>query len=106
MRLLLISLLLVGTGCYSKTGPAPGDTEAQERFWTQEPVGVREDALRWELQNACPNADRAEIAEVAGVTVRYGELLASEYNLSRPPEYHNIAVRMGIEKRGLCFELA
>lgn len=105
-RFALILALSALTGCYSSTGPAEGDTAEQERLWTQTPVDTRIRALRQVLRDACPQADALEIADVAGVTVRYGELLAESYDLSRPPEYHNIAVRLGMKKRGLCFQLA
>jgi len=104
--LILSPTLLFLTGCYSSTGPAKGDTEAQERFWTQAPIEKRIEALQSVLHRACPAANPAEVAEVAGVTIRYGERLIDDYDLSRPPEYHNIAVRLGLKKRGLCFELA
>jgi len=79
----------------------------QERFWTTAPEDVRVEALRLEMRQTCPRADAAEVANVAGVTVRYGELLRDEYELTRPPEYNNVAVSLGLKnKRGRCYELA
>lgn len=103
---LILALLPLCGGCYSATGPAPGDTDAQHDFWTGASESARVAALRHELTVCCPRADPAEVDAVAGVGIRYGELLADEYGLSRPPEYHNLAVRLGLKPRGLCFELA
>src|SRR5436305_939534 len=86
----LVPVLLTCGGCYSATGPAPGDTAEQERFWTTAPEDVRVEALRLEMRQTCPRADAGEVAKVAGVTVRYGELLRDEYELTRPPEYNNV----------------
>ncbi|HEX8911017.1 MAG TPA: hypothetical protein VF796_01560 [Humisphaera sp.] len=104
--LTLCALALLAGGCFSPTGPAEGDTEAQERFWTQAPEADRVDALRREILEACPTADPAEAADVAGVCIRYGQVLGDEYGLFRPIEYNNLAVFFGLKKRGLCYELA
>lgn len=79
----------------------------QEQFWTTAPEDVRVEALRLEMRQTCPKADPGEVAKVAGVTVRYGELLRDEYELTRPPEYNNVKVALGLKnKRGRCYELA
>jgi hypothetical protein len=107
-RLLLLALLTLHCGgCYSATGPAPGDTVEQERFWTGQSEDVRIEALRREMTRTCPQADPAEVEAVAGVAVRYAELLRDENDLTRPPEHNNLAIVFGLKnKRGLCFELA
>jgi hypothetical protein len=41
------------------------------------------------------------------VVVRYGELIRDEYQLTRPPEYNNLIIALGLkDKRGRCYELA
>jgi hypothetical protein len=104
----VVVVVLCAGGCYPATGPAPGDTAEQEQFWTTQPQDVRIEALRREMLQTCPRADPAEVAAVAGVAVRYGELLRHEYDLTRPPEYNNVAVAWGLKpgKRGRCYELA
>ena len=46
LAVLLIAPLLSAGGCYPASGPAPGDTAEQERFWTTESVAARTEALR------------------------------------------------------------
>ncbi|MDB5298006.1 MAG: hypothetical protein JWO31_3989 [Phycisphaerales bacterium] len=105
--LLVSAVALACGGCYSATGPAPGDTDEQEQFWTTQPEDVRIAALRKEMAETCPLADPAEVRAVAGVTIRYGELLREEYGLTRPPEHNNIAIALGLKhQRGRCYELA
>jgi hypothetical protein len=108
LRTLVIVMMVAVGGCYPATGPAPGDTAEQERFWTTQPEDVRIEALRREMTETCPLADPAEVEAVAGVAVRYGELVRDEYDLTRPPEYNNVAVALGLKgsKRGRCYELA
>jgi hypothetical protein len=38
--------------------------------------------------------------------VRYSEKLARQYQMSRPIEFHNVMVNMGLRKGGLCYQLA
>jgi hypothetical protein len=102
-----VAVALTAGGCYPATGPAPGDTPEQEQFWTAQPEDVRIDALAREMRGTCPRAYGYEIDAVAAVTIRYGGLLRDEYGLSRPPEYNNVAIALGLKhKRGRCFELA
>ena len=105
--LLLCVVAMVSGGCYSATGPAGEDTVEQEQFWTTERFDVRIEALRREMRETCPLADPDEVAEVAAVTVRFGEVLRDEYDLTRPVEHNNLAIVFGLKnKRGLCFHLA
>jgi hypothetical protein len=79
----------------------------QERFWTRAPEEVRIEALRLEMTQTCPQADPKEVAALAGVAVRYGEVVRDEYQLTRPPEYNNVVVALGLKnKPGRCYELA
>jgi hypothetical protein len=104
---LFVAAALGSGGCYSATGPAGDDTVAQEQFWTTQPEDVRVEAMRRETAETCPLADPAEVAAVAEASVRYGELLRHEYELTRPVEYNNLAIWLGLKnKRGRCFELA
>lgn len=107
LRLSLCVIAFSAGGCYSATGPAGADTVEQERFWTAERYDVRIEALRREMLETCPLADPDEVADVAAVAVRYGEVLRDEYDLTRPVEHNNLAIVFGLKnKRGLCFQLA
>jgi hypothetical protein len=104
---MVLALAIATGGCYSATGPAPGDTVEQEKFWTSAPEDVRIEELWQEMSQTCPLAHPAEVAAVAGVAVRYGELIRDEYQLTRPPEYNNVAIALGLkDKPGRCYELA
>jgi hypothetical protein len=103
----VLMLAVLTGGCYSATGPAPGDTVEQERFWTGASVDERIEELTREMLATCPQANPAEVAAVAGTAVRYGELIKEEYQLTRPPEYNNVVVALGLkDKPGRCYELA
>jgi hypothetical protein len=105
--IVLVFAALAGGGCYPASGPAPGDSVAQERFWTGAPEDVRIEALRLEISETCPQAHPAEVAKVAGTVVRYGDLIRDDYQLTRPPEYNNVLIAWGLkDKPGRCYELA
>ena len=48
----------------------------------------------------------AEAVRVANTSVTYSAELARNYRSVRPPELHNILVRLGLKKRGLCYHWA
>jgi hypothetical protein len=48
------------------------------------------------------HTDVVEAGEVAQTAIQYSAYLAEEYELVRPPVFHNVLVRMGLKDRGLC----
>ena len=105
----LLAAVLACTGCgvvANPNGPAPGDTDAQEALWVYAAQDARVEALRRDVAGLAPNVNPAEAERLAGAAVRYSEVLADEYHLSRPVELNNILIHLGIRLRGLCYELA
>jgi hypothetical protein len=104
--MLIAAAALLSGGCANPVGPAWDDTPSQHDLWTKAPEAKRIETLRRELAATCPRADPDEVAAVAGVAVRYGELVRYEYGLFRPVEVNNILIQMHLKRRGLCFQLA
>ena len=60
-------------------------------------------ALQNDLTALNRSADRAEARRVAQTAVIYSRRLAENYDLVRPAVLHNLLVRVGLKKRGLCY---
>jgi hypothetical protein len=58
--------------------------------------------LQKSLQALDRNIPDEEALLIAEAAVRISMRLADEYDLVRPPLYHNFLVNLGIKKRGLC----
>lgn len=50
--------------------------------------------------------DRNEANELSIKSIIISSELAKEYNLVKPPLYHNFLVNIGVRKRGLCWHFA
>ena len=105
---LTVAVALSGGGCIiaDPNGPAPGDTAAQEALWVRRPQPDRILALREQLMTLGPEINPDDADDLAGTAVRYAEALARQYEMTRPIEFHNVMVNMGLRKGGLCFQLA
>jgi hypothetical protein len=104
----LALVFLTGGGCIiaDPNGPAPGDTLAQEALWVRKPQPDRILALRQKLMALAPDVSPDDADDLAGTAVRYSEQLARRYEMTRPIEFHNVMVNMGLRKGGLCYQLA
>ena len=58
------------------------------------------------IAHALDGFSRAEAAHCADLAVKYSELLRDNYHITKPIEMNNIAVNLGLKKRGLCYQLA
>jgi len=52
------------------------------------------------------HVNKEEAKDLSGKIFKYSRKLAEEYELVKPPLYHNFLVNMGIKKRGLCWQFA
>lgn len=50
------------------------------------------------------NVDKKEAAHLAKEALTYPKVLAKEYDLVAPANFHNMLINTGFRKRGLCFE--
>ncbi len=60
-------------------------------------------ALQSDLAALNQYADTAEARQAAQTAVIYSRNLAEKYELVRPAVFHNLLVRVGLKKRGLCY---
>ncbi len=52
------------------------------------------------------NIDKEEAKDISKKAISYSLELAKEYELVKPPLYHNFLVNIGLKKRGLCWQFA
>lgn len=53
-----------------------------------------------------PNIQKQEAQLLANSMLQYAAQLAKDYELVKPPLYHNFLVNIGLKKRGLCWHFA
>jgi hypothetical protein len=63
-------------------------------------------ALKTQLVALGPQVSEAEANVVAVLAYDYPRWLAQEYQLVRPPLWHNLLINLGLKKRGLCYHWA
>lgn len=63
-------------------------------------------SLTYDIMQLGPDIDREEASFVAREAVLYPKYLANEYQLTGPPNAHNVLVNTGKRKRGLCYHWA
>ena len=64
------------------------------------------DVLTQDLSRLSDNTDPLESKQIAEKSITCSLQLADEYGIIRPPYFHNILVKTGIKKRGLCYHWA
>jgi len=107
-RLLAFALLAQAalTGCIgARHAPQPGPAP-RERTTTGSPDGAdlkKILALQSDLAGLDQGVDVAEAQQVAQTAICYSRHLAEQYELVRPAVLHNLLVRAGLKKRGLCY---
>lgn len=62
--------------------------------------------LTQDITNLSPLVDETEAYLVAYEAVLYPKVLANEYQLMTPPNYHNQMVNAGVRKKGHCYHFA
>lgn len=89
---ILMGLALIGlTGCVHVPPPA---TEAQIK------------SLKMALVGLNPRVSEQDAAIVATLAYDYPRELARQYQLVRPPLWHNLLINLHLKKRGLCYHWA
>lgn len=101
----LLALVVLGgcLGSQHRQAAPPSHTEkadaaAYHRYDFQK---IR--ALQNDLAALNQYVDTAEARQVAQTAVIYSRHLAERYELVRPAVFHNLLVRLGLKKRGLCY---
>lgn len=89
--LFLLGLLV--SGCSTRQAVETADGLEEERRIAQ---------LTREIGALSPQIFAGEAERAAIIAVRYSQQLAEEYNLSKPPLFHNFLVQTGLRERGLC----
>jgi hypothetical protein len=91
-RAILMGLVLTGlTGCVHVPPPA---TPAQIK------------SLELALTGLHPRVSAQDAALVAALAYDYPRELARQYQLVRPPLWHNLLINLRLKKRGLCYHWA
>jgi hypothetical protein len=62
--------------------------------------------LQADLESVGAGIDTSDAAMLAEIAIRYSRQLAAEYRVVRPAILHNLLVRSGLRKRGLCYQWA
>ena len=62
--------------------------------------------LSKDISNLSPSVDKTEAYLVAYEAVLYPKVLANQYQLMSPPNYHNQLVNAGKRKKGHCYHFA
>lgn len=87
-----MGLVLIGlTGCVH-VPPAPTDAQIK--------------ALQTALLQLSPEVQEQDAALVATLAYDYPRELARQYQLVRPPLWHNLLINLRLKKRGLCYHWA
>ncbi len=102
---LAVLVLVVLGGCagarHSQPGLQQSQSEAAGTLRSPDFQIIR--ALQNDLAALNQHADEAEARQVAQTAVIYSRRLAEKYELVRPAVFHNLLVRVGLKKRGLCY---
>ena len=103
---MLWPLVVIGPiGC-NHTAPPPNHIRAAKLGPPQSNHLQRIDSLTRALLGLGNGTGPTEAEQVAKTSVTYSAELARHYRTVRPPELHNILVRLGLKKRGLCYHWA
>ncbi len=62
--------------------------------------------LAKDIANLSPDVDVTEANLIAYEAVLYPKVLANQYQLMTPPNYHNQMVNAGVRKKGHCYHFA
>jgi len=89
--LLCVIVLIFLGGCSAKQPPLSAGSEKVQK-------------LTQDLMALGKNVDKKEAALLAKEAITYPKVLAKEYDLVSPANYHNLLINLGYRKRGLCFE--
>jgi hypothetical protein len=60
--------------------------------------------LKKDLESLSNGIDEKDAFLIANTAIRFSMVLANQYELVRPPLWHNFLVNAGKKKRGICFD--
>lgn len=63
---------------------------------------LQPESLRTAIASLSASIDEDDAAQIAQFLLQSTDELATEYNMARPPRFHNLLVHVGLRKRGLC----
>jgi hypothetical protein len=72
--------------------------------WARDEKSIKD--LREALVALAPDVDPGEAEQLSVIAHTTSRRLAREYRVVGPPVFHNFLIRIGIRKRGLCFDWA
>jgi len=96
--ILLWAIALGGLGCAHTAPPKTGHYGADQL--------QRIDSLTQALRALGPGVSEKEARGVARSAVTHATTLGRRYAVVRPPQLHNLLVKIGWKKRGLCYHWA
>jgi hypothetical protein len=102
----LLLVLLFFSGCGSVHYQEPGtraDGDPSLHASVQDEHSERVLSLKKDLKSLSDDIDEKEAFMMADTAIRFSMVLANQYELVRPPLWHNYLVNKGKKKRGLCF---
>ena len=106
---LLLVFLLFFSGCGRVHYQAPGiGATGDPLLYASVHDEYSEQVLRLkkDLESLSNDIDEKEAFLIANTAIRFSMVLANQYELVRPPLFHNHLVNTGKKKRGLCFHWA
>jgi hypothetical protein len=99
---ILLALASGVTGC-SHTGTATAERHSAPAASGQKGQSQRIDDLTQALLALDPSVSEEEARDVAHSAIKHTAILGQRYRIVRPPLWHNLLVRFGWKKRGLCY---
>ena len=91
---------LLGCGHWA---PVPNDRLAADAQIRSGDQRRRVESLSRALRALDSQVSEKEARKVAQSAVTHTELLGRRYQIVRPPQLHNLLVKIGLKKRGLCY---
>lgn len=86
--------------------PTIVENPAAAEFLFTADQGQRIDILARALLALGPDVSESEARDVARSAITHTALLGKRYGVVRPPELHNLLVKIGWKQRGLCYHWA
>ena len=102
LAILAAAAVAAVSGC-SHVSPAVGKTEGTDPHLLQSDQLQQIDHLTHALLALDPAVSEIEAASMARSAVTHTATLGQRYQVVRPPELHNLLVKIGLKKRGLCY---
>jgi hypothetical protein len=96
-------LLLSGCTGAQQSALRPSDGKPPDTQRLTDANLEKVESLKNDLASLNRDADPVEARRVAETAIGYSIYLAEKYEVVRPAVLHNVLIRLGLKKRGLCY---